>query len=217
MDSLISGISSSFSSVLAKIALDATSPIQHILSKTSCGETLEDYSPQCKLADFALRLVFFVTMLSLNALGLSKHIDGMKANGSAAGVALSTCWNFTATVVFGVFLFGERFFLNKTWLAGFGLILIGGLILSTVKVLVPALPKTNSTENSTEYEVERILEKRVRKSHVEYKVHWKNYPVSEATWEPAFNLKNNLAVLEFQESKIRSKSRSRSRSKSKRS
>ncbi|GMH49420.1 hypothetical protein TL16_g00511 [Triparma laevis f. inornata] len=77
---------------------------------------------------------------------------------------------------------------------------------------------TNAAETvgSTEYEVERILEKRVNKSYVEYKVHWKNYPASEATWEPASNLKNNIAVEEFhQQRKSRSPSKSRNRSRSK--
>ncbi|GMH54446.1 hypothetical protein TrST_g2214 [Triparma strigata] len=143
MESFVSGVASSFSSVLAKCALDSDGPVQrHLLRpSTCCGERPEEWTDKCKLADAMLRAMFFVAMLSLNAMGLSKHIDGMKSNGSAAGVALSTCWNFTATVAFGAVLFGEQFFFNRIWLLGFSLILLGGWLLSTVNISQTAKTK----------------------------------------------------------------------------
>uniref|UniRef100_A0A183BHE5 Chromo domain-containing protein n=1 Tax=Globodera pallida TaxID=36090 RepID=A0A183BHE5_GLOPA len=48
-----------------------------------------------------------------------------------------------------------------------------------------------------EYEVERILAKRVVKSgKVEYKVHWKNYSDTHDTWEPQENLEGSKDLLD---------------------
>uniref|UniRef100_A0A914ICF6 Chromo domain-containing protein n=1 Tax=Globodera rostochiensis TaxID=31243 RepID=A0A914ICF6_GLORO len=54
-----------------------------------------------------------------------------------------------------------------------------------------------------EYEVERILAKRVVKGgKVEYKVHWKNYSDTNDTWEPEENLSGSMDLLtEFLKSK----------------
>ena len=41
-----------------------------------------------------------------------------------------------------------------------------------------------------EYEVESILDSRIRRGKLEYLVHWQGYPNSERTWEPAINLRN---------------------------
>lgn len=40
------------------------------------------------------------------------------------------------------------------------------------------------------YEVEKILDKRVKDGKVEYQIKWLGYPESESTWEPLKNLKN---------------------------
>ena len=54
---------------------------------------------------------------------------------------------------------------------------------------------TTPTKNSisddcdTEYEVEGILDKRRQNGQTQYKVKWKNYSISESTWEPKENLK----------------------------
>ena len=49
-------------------------------------------------------------------------------------------------------------------------------------------PPPTIIDNEPEYEVEKILQKRVRKygkgSRVEYLIHWKGYPSEEDTWEP---------------------------------
>ncbi len=50
-----------------------------------------------------------------------------------------------------------------------------------------------------EYEVERILQRGNVKGAVHYLVKWKNYPQSEATWEPLSNLSEcQKAVQEFE-------------------
>lgn len=48
----------------------------------------------------------------------------------------------------------------------------------------------DSSSFSQEYEVEKILKKRIIRSRVEYLVKWKRYTESDATWEPIENLTN---------------------------
>ena len=43
---------------------------------------------------------------------------------------------------------------------------------------------------SDEYEVEKIVDKRVKNGKVEYKIKWVGYPMSDCTWEPLKNLEN---------------------------
>jgi transposase InsO family protein len=45
-------------------------------------------------------------------------------------------------------------------------------------------------EDHEEYEVEEVLDSRVRRGKLKYLVHWKNYPISDRTWEPPENLAN---------------------------
>jgi transposase InsO family protein len=52
-----------------------------------------------------------------------------------------------------------------------------------------------------EYEVERILDKRQRRSRIEYLVKWVGYALYDATWEPLDNLANAQdAVRDFEDS-----------------
>lgn len=41
---------------------------------------------------------------------------------------------------------------------------------------------------SEQYEVEKILSKRIRNGKPEYRIKWLNYPETECTWEPEGNL-----------------------------
>lgn len=43
--------------------------------------------------------------------------------------------------------------------------------------------KARDAESETEYEVERLLAKRIRKDRVEYLIKWLGYPESESTWQ----------------------------------
>lgn len=47
-----------------------------------------------------------------------------------------------------------------------------------------------------EYTVESILASKSVKSKKMYLVKWSGYPIEEATWEPAANLKNAKRILE---------------------
>lgn len=59
-----------------------------------------------------------------------------------------------------------------------------------------------------EYEVERILKKRVMKDgSVEYLVEWKDYKESESTWEPMENMrKSKVLVRRFEREEEKKKS-----------
>jgi len=47
----------------------------------------------------------------------------------------------------------------------------------------------------TEYEVETILDSRLTRSKLFYKVKWKGYPLEESTWEPTENLGNSSKLV----------------------
>ena len=54
----------------------------------------------------------------------------------------------------------------------------------------PPPPVTIAGQDEPEYEVEAILDKRTHRGSPQYLVHWKGYPVHDATWEPIANLRN---------------------------
>ena len=75
------------------------------------------------------------------------------------------------------------------------------------RTVLPPAPIITS-EGQEEFEVEKILDQRVRKqggkSTVEYLVKWKGYTDYDATWEPVENLKNaQEAIAEFEEEMMR--------------
>ena len=53
--------------------------------------------------------------------------------------------------------------------------------------------------DTAEFEVERVVGKRLRRNNVEYLVAWKGYSHYDQTWEPAANLENaKEAINEFE-------------------
>jgi hypothetical protein len=57
-------------------------------------------------------------------------------------------------------------------------------------------PPPITIDNHEEYEVEEILDSRTRRGELQYYVHWKDWPVSERTWEPPQNLANAQALVD---------------------
>jgi hypothetical protein len=51
-------------------------------------------------------------------------------------------------------------------------------------------PAPITIDDAPEYEVERILDHRTRRRHLEYLVKWVGYPEYDASWEPETNLNN---------------------------
>lgn len=45
------------------------------------------------------------------------------------------------------------------------------------------------------FEIERILDKKIINGLIYYKVKWKNYSISESTWEPVSNFKGNMDIV----------------------
>eukprot|EP00043_Microstomoeca_roanoka_P019474 m.219569 g.219569 ORF g.219569 m.219569 type:complete len:1192 (-) comp17002_c0_seq5:791-4366(-) len=64
----------------------------------------------------------------------------------------------------------------------------------------PEPPPVTADEGAEEYEVERILKRRVRGGKTEYLVRWKGYSPEDDTWEPESHLRNAPGLLqEFNE------------------
>ena len=64
------------------------------------------------------------------------------------------------------------------------------------RILPP--PPPVEIDNAVEYEVEEILDSRIRNGKLEYLIHWRGYNISERTWEPSSNVTNAPEkVLEF--------------------
>ena len=56
--------------------------------------------------------------------------------------------------------------------------------------------------NEIEYEVEKILDTRIRRNKNQYLIKWKGYPMYDSTWESEDNIKNTQSLLkEFWKSK----------------
>ena len=47
-----------------------------------------------------------------------------------------------------------------------------------------------------EYEVEKIVDKRIKNGKIEYKIKWAGYSMNECTWEPLKNLENIRKMIE---------------------
>jgi hypothetical protein len=56
-------------------------------------------------------------------------------------------------------------------------------------------PPAELINGQEEYEVEAIIGHRRRGRGHQFKIRWKDYPISEATWEPESNIKNAEDVL----------------------
>jgi hypothetical protein len=60
---------------------------------------------------------------------------------------------------------------------------------------VPPRPPPIEVEDELEYEVETVLDKRIRHRRTEYLVKWHGYPEYDATWEPLSNLQHAQDVI----------------------
>ena len=59
-------------------------------------------------------------------------------------------------------------------------------------------PPPMEADGDVEWEVEEILDSRIRHRKLEYLIHWQNYGPHERTWEPSAHLSNSAeAVAEF--------------------
>ncbi len=61
---------------------------------------------------------------------------------------------------------------------------------SSISGRIQPPPPVVEIDNHQEYEVEEILDSRLRRGRLEYFVHWRGYDINERTWEPSSNLIN---------------------------
>jgi hypothetical protein len=67
----------------------------------------------------------------------------------------------------------------------------------------PPPPPVVKEDEEPEWEVESILDSRVRRNQVEYLVKWKGYPMHDSTWEKKINLQNAPKIIQqFEGSKL---------------
>ena len=52
-----------------------------------------------------------------------------------------------------------------------------------------------------DYEVEKILDHRIFKKKLQYKIRWKNYPPEHDSWEPAENINASDLINDYQQSR----------------
>ncbi len=62
------------------------------------------------------------------------------------------------------------------------------------KTIPDVKQKPKSDEQLLTFEVQTILDQRVKKGKQEYLVHWKNFPEKEATWEPVEHFDGQSAI-----------------------
>jgi Chromo (CHRromatin Organisation MOdifier) domain len=65
----------------------------------------------------------------------------------------------------------------------------------------PPPPEPVILDGFEEYEVEQIIAQRRSRNQTQYLVKRKNYPVSDASWEPRSNLEGNEALIAFQKAR----------------
>jgi hypothetical protein len=73
--------------------------------------------------------------------------------------------------------------------------LLEPFIVNTIprRILPPPVPI--EVDGIKEYEVEKVLNSRIRRKKLEYLVDWKGYDISERTWEPLENLANSTDLI----------------------
>ena len=132
--SLLSGAFGAIAASLAKLAFSqdtflVTATRQACHSATTT--TIETESV-CHMAVLASsRALCFVGTLALNIFMVGSFLEGMEESGSVAGTGLASAANFVVSSVLGFLLWEEHF--STDWLLGFSLVIVGSLLLSTVK------------------------------------------------------------------------------------
>ena len=63
----------------------------------------------------------------------------------------------------------------------------------------------HGTTKEEEYEVEKVVDKRIHKGKVEYLLKWKGYPSDENNWEPENSLDCPKLLQEYERNRAREK------------
>ena len=131
---LLSGAFGAMASCLAKFAFSSdTFLTRYTLDK--CNSYLA--FPHCQVLVWTVRGLCFVGNLLLNISMVGSFLEGMEESGSVAGTAMSNAANFAVSSILGFLLWEEEF--STMWLCGFVLVIMGTLLLSSVKAEVATL------------------------------------------------------------------------------
>ena len=111
LDAFLSGAIGAATAALGKVAFDSDSPLQHNIN-SYCSPPSPSSIPSppyflCHHRVKVTRIVGLIVMLSFNGFALKKFVDGMKVNGSASGVALSSASNYVFASLLGWMFLGE--------------------------------------------------------------------------------------------------------------
>ena len=135
---LLSGAFGATASCLAKFAF---SPDTFLTQWTlqACEPHLSAIE-QCQILAMVVRTLCFVGTLALNIVMVGSFLEGMEESGSVAGTSMSSAANFVVSSLLGFLLWDEDF--SNTWLIGFSCVIVGTLLLSTVKAGSPTSSNT---------------------------------------------------------------------------
>lgn len=140
---LLSGFLGAFASCLAKLAFHSEPYASKWVGQCHNYQLIVPWDSRdsaiwtqsigtCLLAELLPRVIFLFSMIASNVFMLGLFLEGMEESGSVAGTALSSAANFGASAMLGYVLWHERF--PFQWWIGFTLVIIGVVLLSSVKV-----------------------------------------------------------------------------------
>lgn len=132
---IISGVLGATASCLAKFALAPESPVR-LWGREQCdlyiGSFLVMYELEaCSIVEWIPRGLCLGLMIAMNVVMVGAFLKGMEESGSVAGTGLASAANFGVSALYGILLFDEK--VDKIWLGGFSLVIIGVFLLSTVQ------------------------------------------------------------------------------------
>lgn len=143
---LLSGAFGAVAASLAKLAFSDDTFLTTFAQELCQTHFPTSQSALCGGIVYALRGLCFVGTLLLNIFMVGSFLEGMEESGSIAGTGLSSASNFVVSSLLG-FLFWQEDF-TKEWLLGFSLVIVGSLLLSTVKAgEKEATTSTSSNQN----------------------------------------------------------------------
>lgn len=131
---LISGVLGALASFFGKEAFhNGRSITSNIPQRVLCEAFQADDSTEYCQSFLSLitRGICLLAMVCCNALMLASFMQGMQESGSVAGTALSNAANFATSALLGKLLLNETY--SSRWWYGFMLVMVGTLILSSVR------------------------------------------------------------------------------------
>lgn len=60
------------------------------------------------------------------------------------------------------------------------------------------LPSNENDNEENEFEIEKVIGKRIRNGTIQYRVKWKGYDVADSTWEPIDNFNSTECIQDFE-------------------